>query len=81
MLAMATHTPPDCQVMTSLTNLTLVSGRGEPPVWSRGQGAGPSRWTGGVNPTLLAWTLRRREAGGGRDTGERGGPTLPLVWD
>ena len=84
---LTTHTPPDCQVIASLTNLTdltllpLVPGRGEPPVWSRGQGAGPSPWTGGVTPTLMAWALRRREAGGGRHTGRRGGATPPLVWD
>ena len=84
---LATNTPPNCQVITLLTDLTgltllpLVSGRGEPPVLSRGQGAGPSPWTGGVYPPLLAWALRRREAEGERDTGGRGGPTLPLVWD
>ena len=78
---LATQTTTDCQVITSMTNLTLVSGRGEPPVLSCGQAAGPSPWTGGVNPPLLAWALRRREAEGERDTGGRGGPTLPLVWD
>ena len=84
---LTTHTPPDRQVIASLTDptgltvLPLVPGRGEPPVWSRGQGAGPSPWTGGVTPPLVVWAMRRREEGGGRDTGGRGGATPPLVWD